>query len=99
VLGEEEEANELKDIVEIVEVGGREVNHFLNAGYRLLSIEQKTWLAEARGTVYVRKDLRYVMGRTISVRHIDRPPLEGAANDGSRPTAPTTVANGRPVVT
>lgn len=89
VIGEETMSGDFKDIVEVVEVGGREVNFFLGNGYRLLTVDQKAWLAEAKGTVYVRKDFRYAMGRPNGVKHIERPPYEPptATKDGSRPVA------------
>lgn len=69
--------NDYADIVEVVEAHGRQINAYLDAGYRLLAITSSAWSsAHANGQFFVKKGTNYVVSRTAEVAHIDTPSRE-----------------------
>ena len=71
--------NHFEGIVEIDEAHGGIVNRWLEAGYRLLAIESESRSAKhpgPAGQFYVRRQTKYIVGRSADVAHFDLAPRE-----------------------
>lgn len=71
--------NGLSEIIELQECGVRFANFYLDSGYQLLYVDTLTRPAilptheKKPGFPYARRGPVYVMGRTATVAHVDRP--------------------------
>jgi hypothetical protein len=85
----------LEDIVEVTEARRIKGNLYLEHGYRLLSVQGTSEEDKGRlsGNPFVRRGIKYVLGRPESVEHWDPP--EWRPLEGEQPTVPGAVTVNR----
>jgi hypothetical protein len=85
---------EREDVVELVEARLYRANLYLEHGYKLLSVLSTSEEDRGRltGNAFVRRGIKYVLGRTADVAHYDAPnwqPKQAQAMaDGVEPPEP-----------